>query len=83
MAARSEPAASMTASTSSICSSRVGAPKKGSDSPEPRRSKVMTRANSCSRCPKRSSVGSAHRYSTCEIQGGTQTRSIGPSPWTA
>ena len=83
IAARSDPAASMTASTSSICSSSVGAPKSGSDSPDPRRSNVITRANWVRRFPNRSSVGSAHRYSTCEIQGGTQTRSMGPSPSTA
>ncbi len=73
----------MTASTSSIWSSSVGAPNKGSERPEPRRSNVITRANCVSRCITRSSDGSDQRYSTCEIHGGTQTRSMGPSPSTA
>ena len=82
MAALSEPAASITASTSSIWSSSVGAPKSGSESPEPRRSNVITRANSVRRAITRSSDGSDQRYSTCDTQGGIQTRSMGPSPWT-
>ncbi len=57
--------------------------RSGSDRPEPRRSNVITRANWVSRAITRSSEGSDHRYSTCEIQGGTQTRSSGPSPSTA
>ncbi len=47
--ARSDPAASITARTSSILSSSVGTDETGSDSPEPRRSKYMTRANEPSR----------------------------------
>ena len=82
IAALFDSAASITASTSSIWSSRVGAPKSGSERPEPRRSKVITRANSVRRAITRSREGSDHRYSTCEIQGGIQTKSIGPSPWT-
>ena len=80
IAARSEPAASITASTSSICSSSVGAPDSGSDSPDPRRSNVITRANWVRRPITASSVGSDHRYSTCDTQGGIQTRSRSPSP---
>jgi hypothetical protein len=82
IAALSDPAASMTARTSSIWSSSVGAPKSGSERPEPRRSNVITRANPVSRAITRSSEGSAQRYSTWEIHGGIQTRSVGPSPWT-
>jgi hypothetical protein len=83
IAALFEPAASITASTSSICSSSVGAPKNGSDRPEPRLSNVITLANWVSRAMTRSSDGSAQRYSTCDIHGGIQTRSSGPSPSTA
>ena len=79
-AAFSDPAASITASTSSIWSSSVGAPKSGSDSPEPRRSNVITRAKPVSRAITRSSEGSDQRYSTWEIHGGTHTRSVGASP---
>ena len=82
MATRSAPAASITASTSSICSSSVGAPQNGSDRPEPRRSKVITRAKRVTRLITRSSERSDHRYSTWEIQGGIQTRSTGASPST-
>src|SRR5436190_929942 len=70
----------MTAIASSICSSSVGAPIIGSDSPEPRRSKVITRAKRPIRSPTVSSVGSVNRCSHCEIQVGTQRRSIGASP---
>ncbi len=48
-AARSEPAASITATTSSICSSSVGARPSGSDSPVPRRSNMISRLNEASR----------------------------------
>jgi hypothetical protein len=82
IAALSEPAASITASTSSIWSSSVGAPKNGSESPEPRLSKVITRANCVRRAITRSSEGSDQRYSTWDIHGGIQIRSIGPSPST-
>ena len=47
-AARSEPAASITARTSSIRSSRVG-PGIGSESPVPRLSKRISRENEASR----------------------------------
>src|SRR5436190_1914447 len=70
----------MTAIASSICSSSVGAPIIGSDSPEPRRSKVITRAKRPIRSPTVSSVGSVNRCSHCEIQVGTQRRSIAASP---
>jgi hypothetical protein len=82
IAARSDPAAFITARTSSIWSSSVGAPNRGSESPEPRLSKVIRRANWVSRATTRWSDGSDQRYSTWEIQGGIQTRSIGPSPST-
>ena len=80
--ARSDPAASITARTSSICSSSVGAPASGSDRPEPRRSKVITRANWVSRAITRASDSSDQRYSTCEIHGGIQTRSMSSLPST-
>ena len=80
MAAFVDPAASITASTSSICSSSVGAPWSGSDRPDPRRSKVITRANWVRRSITALREGSDQRYSTCEIQGGIHTMSTGPSP---
>ena len=79
-AARSEPAAFITASTSSICSSSVGAPSIGSDSPEPRRSNTITLPNEAIRSNAALIVGSRKRYSHCEIQVGTQRMSSGPSP---
>ena len=82
MAASFDPAASSTASTSSICSSSVGAPWSGSERPEPRRSNVITRAKLVSRSITAAIDASDQRYSTCEIQGGIQTRSTGPSPST-
>ena len=82
IAASFDPAASITASTSSICSSSVGAPSSGSERPEPRRSKVITRAKLVSRSITPASDASDQRYSTCEIQGGIHTRSMGPSPST-
>jgi hypothetical protein len=57
-------------------------PKKGSDSPEPRRSKVIRRAKLVIRRMTRVSERSDQRYSTCEIQGGIHIRSMGPSPST-
>jgi hypothetical protein len=48
-AAVREPTASITATTSSICSSSVGAPGTGSDSPVPRRSNMIRRENEANR----------------------------------
>jgi hypothetical protein len=58
-AARSEPAALMTATTSSICSSSVGARGTGSDRPDPRRSKMMSRENDASRSKYPAIAGSS------------------------
>ena len=81
-ATRSEPTASITAIRSSIWSSSVGAPKNGSERPDPRLSKVMKRAKLVIRRITRMSERSDQRYSTCEIQGGIHIRSMGPLPST-
>ena len=83
-AARSDPAASITARTSSIRSSRVG-----------NRSPARGRRGRCRACRRgsagrttraaaemRASSGSSQANSRWEIQPGTKTRSIGPSPTT-
>jgi hypothetical protein len=64
---------------SSICSSSVGAPTTGSDSPEPRRSNVISRAKEHSRSMNAAIFGSAPSTSICETQVGTYSRS-GPVP---
>jgi len=58
-AARSEPAASITATTSSICSSSVGAVSTGSDNPDPRRSNMINRENDAIRLKYRATTGSS------------------------
>ena len=70
-ATRSEPTASSTAMTSSICSSSVGSPSSGSDSPEPRRSKTITRANSEMRSKNAAIFGCSQNSSKTDIQVGT------------
>ena len=54
----------------------------GSESPVPRLSKTITRANCASQRSNLVSVGSAHWKSRCETQPKVKTRSIGPSPTT-
>ena len=81
-AARSDPAASMTARTSSMRSSRVGASVTGSDSPVPRLSKTIRRENELSRSKKRANGGASHWSSRWVAKPSTSTRSIGPSPTT-
>ena len=79
---RSQPAASSTASTSSICSSS-GAGGTRSDMPLPRRSNWTRRANDVRRANIRASRGSVHRCSICETQEFTSRTSCGPSPATS
>ena len=80
-AARSEPAASITARTSSMRCSSVGASATGSDSPEPRRSKLITRANDASALEEARATGSCSQTSSTWVMNpGTRTRSRSPSP---
>ena len=81
-AARSEPTASITATTSSICSSSVGAPEIRSDRPAPRLSKVINLENEVNRLSMRAAMGHSHMCSICQIQVGTQRMSTGPLPTT-
>ena len=53
-----------------------------SDKPAPRLSKVISREKDASRPSKRAATGHSHMCSICQIQVGTQSRSIGPSPTT-
>lgn len=70
-AVRFEPTASITAITSSICSSSVGAPSTGSERPEPRRSKLISRENEQSRSMNAAILGSAPSSSIWETHVGT------------
>ena len=70
-AARSDPAASMTARTSSIRSSSVGAPTTGSESPVPRLSNMIKRANDVRRSIMWTTGGISQASSTCEMKPGT------------
>ena len=72
-AARSDPAASITARTSSIRSSSVGRRSSGtgSERPVPRLSKTIRRANDASRRRNRAYEGSSHITSTFETHPGT------------
>jgi hypothetical protein len=81
-AACSEPAASMTARTSSIRVSSVGAPTTWSDMPVPRLSKWIGRENDASCSKKARAFGTSQPSSTFETAGGTNTTSNGPSPTT-
>jgi hypothetical protein len=81
-AARSLPAASITACTSSIRVSRSGRPAGRSDNPVPRLSKRISRENDASRFRKWAERGSSQSSSRCETKPGTSTRSNGPSPTT-
>ena len=79
---RSEPTASITARASSIRTSSDGSRSSDtrSDSPTPRLSNTITRAND-ERCVKnRANLGSVHICSTCVTQPITNRMSTGPSP---
>src|SRR6266403_790997 len=80
--ARSDPAASITARTSSMRCSSEGKSTRRSESPVPRRSSMMSRENDASRVRKRAYEGSSQAYSTWETQPGTRTRSGPASPTT-
>lgn len=81
-AARSEPAASITARTSSIRSSRVAASVTRSDKPVPRLSNKINRENDASRRKNRANGGHYHATSKFDTGEGENTRSNGPSPTT-
>jgi hypothetical protein len=81
-ATRSDPAASITASTSSIWSSSVGGVTIGSDRPAPLRSNEITREKAHMRVRNALIEGSSTSTSIWPIQVGTYMRSIGPSPTT-
>jgi hypothetical protein len=81
-AARREPTASITARTSSIRVSSVGAPVTGSDIPVPRLSKRIRRENAPSSSGSFEKPGSFHCSSRWVTNPGTKTRSNGPSPHT-
>ena len=80
--ARSEPAASITARTSSTRCSSVGTSVTGSDRPMPRLSNRMTRENRASRSKSRANAGLSQVSSTCERKPATKTTSCSPSPTT-
>jgi hypothetical protein len=67
----SEPAASITARTSSICSSSVAGPQQRSDMPEPRRSKRIRRPRAAMRSKYRATVGCSHSTSMAVKDWGT------------
>src|SRR5882762_3892377 len=79
MAARSEPAASITARTSPIRSSIVCSAMR-SESPCPRLSKTITLAKAVSLFRRCSWLGTSHSNSTCERVPGISTMSRGPWP---
>ena len=72
----------MTARTSSIRVSRLGAPLTRSDMPVPRLSNRMSRENEARRARDGANDGSFQISSICVTNGGTNTRSNGPSPTT-
>jgi hypothetical protein len=80
--ARLLPALSSTARISSIRCSSEGIPASRSDSPVPRLSKRISRANDPSRSRQRAYDRSSHARSRCETYPGDTMRSIGPSPLT-
>ena len=81
-AARSDPTASMTARTSSMRCSSVGMALTRSESPVPRLSKRMSRANEAMRSICGPMNGISQATSTWETNPGTITMSSGPSPTT-
>jgi hypothetical protein len=72
----------MTARTSSMRASSVGAPLTRSDIPTPRLSNRISRENVPSFASVSSKPGSVHWSSTCVRNGETKTTSNGPSPLT-
>jgi hypothetical protein len=81
-AARSDPAASMTARTSSIGTSSVSSSRRGSEIPVPRLSNWITLANSASARRNSARAGIDQPTSMLETKPGAKTTSIGPSPKT-
>ena len=81
-AARCDPAASITARTSSMRVSRLGAPLTGSDIPVPRLSNRMSRMSEPRSCRKSTNPGIFHCSSMWVTKPGTNTRSNGPFPVT-
>ena len=83
-AARRDPTASITACTSVIRCSRGGKSLRGtrSDRPVPRLSKSISRENEASRLRNLTKDGSCQKYSRCDTQPITKTRSSGPLPTT-
>ena len=75
-----EPAASMTARTSSILVSRLGMSLTRSESPEPCLSNTISREKALRRLKRWVSPGSSHWTSRLEMNPWTNTTSIGPSP---
>lgn len=84
IAARSEPTAAITASTSSMYVSQGGSASKGSGSelPEPRRSNRISRENVAMRLYIAAATGSSQSRSTLPYVPAETTRSGGPSPTT-
>jgi hypothetical protein len=82
IAARVDPTASITARTSSIRVSRLGAPATRSDMPVPRLSKAISREIAASRRHSVEKGGVVQPSSTSETNPGTKTTSNGPSPAT-
>jgi hypothetical protein len=81
IAARSEPAASITARTSSMRVSMSAIPATRSDRPVPRLSKTIRRQKEAIRSKNsRCTPPASNARSTFEIPGGIQTTSNGPSP---
>ena len=82
MAARSDPAASMTARMSSMRTSAEAKSATRSESPVPRLSNRISRENVAS-LAKNSPGGPSHAYSSAvKTEPSTNTRSKGPSPTT-
>ena len=77
-----DPAAAITARTSSTCSSNGEAPATPPDIPVPRRSNAIRRANAASRCRNPATPGISHAISMFDKKAGTSRRSSGPSPTT-
>ena len=76
----SEPAASITARTSSILVSSVGTSATRSETPVPRLSNQISRENDASSLNQSANAGCLQAYSTFEMTPGTKTRSGGPFP---
>ena len=81
-AARSEPAASMTARRSSIRTSSGVPASTGSESPVPRLSKKISRESDAISSKIARKPGTSITKSTFDVVPGTKTTSNGPSPQT-